>query len=116
MCSCEITRHCIRCLTKRLDHTNALRKKGQTWKGHKIRIGFGQETYDAECVAIARALETAARRRKKLVRLTIFTDAQAASWGMTSDRPRPAVAARKHIVEHRRREADIMIETQPLRN
>ena len=32
--------------------------------GHKVHMGFEQEAYGAECAAIARALETAARRRK----------------------------------------------------
>ena len=50
-------------------------------------MGFEQEAYDAECAAIARALGTAARRRKKLGHFTIFTDAQAAIWGITSDDP-----------------------------
>jgi len=50
-------------------------KKNQTWKGLKVHMGRAQEAYDAECAAIARALETAARRRNKLDHLTIFTDA-----------------------------------------
>jgi len=53
-------------------------KKNQTWKGLKVHMVRAQEAYDAECAAIARALETAASRRNKLDHLTIFTDAQAA--------------------------------------
>jgi len=30
-------------------------KNGQTWKGHKTHMGWGQEAYDAECAALARA-------------------------------------------------------------
>jgi len=42
-------------------------------------MGYNQEAYDAECAAIVRTLNIAAERqqRKKLERLTIFTDAQA---------------------------------------
>ena len=52
-------------------------------------MGFEQETYDAKCAAVARALQTAARRRKKIGHLTIFTDTQAAIWGNASDDPGP---------------------------
>jgi len=62
-------------------------EKNQTWKGLKVHTGRVQEAYDVECAAIARALESAARRRNKLDHLTIFTDAQAAIWRMTSDDP-----------------------------
>jgi len=72
--------------------------------------------HDAGCAAIARALETAARRRNKLDHLTIFADAQAAILRMTSDEPGPgqryAVAAREHIAELRRKEPEIRIEIQ----
>jgi len=47
--------------------------------------GFNQESYDAECAAITRAPETAARRR-----VMIFTDAQAAIRRMASEGPGPA--------------------------
>jgi len=77
-------------------------------------MGFEQEAYEAECAAIARALETAARRRKKLGHLTIFTDVQAAIWRVTSDDSGPgqkyAIAARKHIAELRCKEPEISIE------
>ena len=48
-------------------------KKNQTWKDVKVRMGRVQEAYNAECTAMARALETAARRRNKFDHLTIFT-------------------------------------------
>jgi len=77
-------------------------------------MGRAQEANGAECAAIAHALETAARRRNKLDHLTIFTDAQAAIWRMTSDDPglgqRYAIAARKHIAELRGKEPGIWIE------
>ena len=51
--------------------------------------------------AIARAPETAARRRNKIGHPTVFTDAQAAIWRMASDDPRHgqkyAIKARKYI-------------------
>ena len=62
-------------------------KKGDTWKGHETHMGCGQEAYDAECAAIARALRVAASRNHALSTVTIFTDAQAAIWRMTSDDP-----------------------------
>ena len=37
-------------------------KNGQSWKGIKTHMGFNQEAYDAECAALARALEAAQRR------------------------------------------------------
>ena len=54
-------------------------------------MGFFQEAYDAECAAISRALAVAAERakRRKLGRVRIFTDAQAAIASMTHDEDRP---------------------------
>jgi hypothetical protein len=37
-------------------------QNGQHWVGSKTHTGYNQEVYDAECAALARALETAARR------------------------------------------------------
>jgi hypothetical protein len=37
-------------------------QNGQHWVGSKTHMGYNQEAYDAECAALARALETAARR------------------------------------------------------
>ena len=56
----------------------------------------------------AQPLETVARRQNKPDHRTVFTDAQAAIWRMTSGNPgqgqRYTIAARKHIVELRRKE------------
>jgi len=54
-------------------------------------MGFFQEAYDVECAAIARALAEAAERakRRKLGRVHIFTNAQAAITRMTHDEPGP---------------------------
>ena len=81
-------------------------KKGQTWVGIKTHMGYKQEAYDAECAALARALETAARRQTTPERVTIFTDAQAAIRRMASEEPGPgqqyALQARNHIATLRR--------------
>jgi hypothetical protein len=77
---------------------------------------YNQETYDAECAALARALETAARRQMALERVTIFTDAQAAIKRTASEEPGPgqryAIQARKHIAAQRRARPGIVIESQ----
>jgi len=41
------------------------RRKGRSWVGKKTDMEYYQETYDAECAAIARALEVAAERAKR---------------------------------------------------
>ena len=66
-------------------------KKGRWWAGRKVHMGYYQEAYDAECVAIARALAVAAEqaKRHKLGRVRIFTDAQAAITRLTHDEPGP---------------------------
>jgi len=77
-------------------------------------MGFNQEAYDAECTALARALEVAQRRPTTPERVTIFTDAQAAIRRMASDEPGPgqqyALQARKHIAALRRAKPGIIIE------
>jgi len=78
-------------------------KKNQTWKGLKVHMGRVQEAYDTECAAIARTLETAARRRDKLDHLTIFTDAQAAIWRMSSMTLAQDSDTPSHIAELRRK-------------
>jgi hypothetical protein len=50
-------------------------------------MGYNQDAYDAECAALARALETAARRETTPEKVTIFTDAQAAIRQMASEDP-----------------------------
>jgi len=76
-------------------------KKGQTWARVKVHMGNNQEAYDAECAALARALELALQRNEIPKRVTIFSDAQAVIRQMASDEPGPgqqyALQARKHI-------------------
>jgi len=89
-------------------------KSGEKWVGIKAHMGYNQEAYDAECAALARALEVAARRRTTPERVTIFTDAQAAMGRMRTDAPSPgqkyAILVRKWIAELRRARPDICIE------
>jgi len=62
------------------------------WRGVKPNMGYNQEAFDAECAAIVRPLNLAAVRqqRKKLERVTVFTDAQACSHHADADlRSRP---------------------------
>ena len=67
----------------------------------KTHLGYNQEAFDAECTALARALELAARRRSTPEAVTIFTDAQAAIGRMVAEEPGPgqkyAMAARKWV-------------------
>ena len=89
-------------------------KSSQTWEGIKTHMGFNQEAYDAECVALAPALKTAAEITPTLSHVTIFTDAQAAIQRMSMEEPGPgqkyAVEARQHIATLRRAAPDITIE------
>jgi ribonuclease HI len=89
-------------------------QNGQSWAGIKTHMGKNQEAYDAECAALARALETAAKRQTVPARVTIFTDAQAAIRRMASEEPGPgqkyAILARKHIAALRSARPDITIE------
>jgi len=72
--------------------------------GIKTHMGDNQEAYDAECAALARALETASRREMTPERITIFTDAQPAIRRMALEEPGPSqmYAERKHIAALRR--------------
>ena len=89
-------------------------QKGQSWVGIKNHMGYNQEAYDAECAALARALEEASRRQTVPERVPIFTDAQAAIRRMTSEDPGPgqkyAILARRHIAKLRRARPGITIE------
>ena len=91
-------------------------RKGRTWAGRKVHMGYFQEAYDAECAAIARALAVASERakRRKLGSFRNFTDAQAAIARMMHDEPGPgqtyAIQARQMIADLRRREPAIEIE------
>jgi ribonuclease HI len=88
-------------------------QNGLSWVGIKTHMGKNQEAYDAECAALARALETAAKRQTVLARVTIFTDAQAAIRRMASEEPglgqKYAILARKHITALRSTRLDITI-------
>jgi len=87
---------------------------GRSWKGIMTHMGYNREAYDAECAALARALEAAWRRPTTPERVTVFTDAQAAIRRMASDEPGPgqqyALQARKHIAALRRAKPGIIIE------
>jgi len=69
--------------------------------GIKTHMGYNQEAFDAECAALARALETPARRQTKPERVTVFTDAQGAIRRMVSAELGPgqkcAIQARKWV-------------------
>ena len=52
-------------------------KRGVSWAGIKTHMGYSHEAYDAECAALARVLEEAARTNSTPERVTIFSDAQA---------------------------------------
>lgn len=52
-------------------------RKGQTWVFIKTRMGDNPDAYEAVCAALAKALETASRRKTTPERVTIFGDAQA---------------------------------------
>jgi len=77
-------------------------------------MGYNQEAYDAKCAALAHALESTSRRNTTPERVTIFSDAQAATRRMALDEPGPrqqyAIQARKHIVALRRPRPGITIE------
>ena len=80
----------------------------------KTHMGCNQEAYDAECAALARALESASRRQTTPERITIFTDAQAAIRRMAPEEPGPgqqyALQTRKHIATLGRARPGIIIE------
>jgi len=89
-------------------------KEGEEWAGVKAHIGFNQEAFDAECAALARALEVAAKRRLVPERVTVFTDAQAAIARIGSDEPGPgqqyALKAREWVGQLRTARPGIQIE------
>jgi ribonuclease HI len=89
-------------------------KSRQQWVGIKSHMAYNQEAFDAECAALARALEVAVRRRITPGRVTIFTDAQAAIRRMGSDEPGPgqkyAIEARRWITALRQSRPEIVIE------
>jgi len=88
-------------------------KNGQTWEGIKCHMGHNQKAYDAECAALARALESVSGGYVP-DQVAIFTDAQAAIRRMASEEPGPgqqyAIQARKHIAVLRRARSGVTIE------
>jgi len=93
----------------------AVWRNGQTWEGVKVHMGCNQEAFDAECAALAHALESVAGGYIP-ERVTIFSDAQAAIRRMASDEPGPgqqyAIQGRKHIAALWRIRPSISIEIQ----
>ena len=91
-------------------------KNGQSWEGIKTHMGYNQEAFDAECAALARALETAAKSDPPPDHVTIFTDAQAAIRRMATDEPGPgqkyALEAREHIAALQRKAPSSIIEVR----
>lgn len=89
-------------------------RKGGGWASIKTHMGFNQEAFEAECAALARALEVAVRTRRVPGRVTIFIDAQAAITRIASDELRPgqqyALQARKSIAQLRAARPGIRIE------
>jgi len=77
-------------------------------------MGYNQEAYEAECAALARALESTSEGNTTPEPVTILTDAQAAIRRMASDEPGPgqlyALHAQKHIATLRRARPGIIIE------
>ena len=77
-------------------------------------MGYNQEAFDAECAALARALEVAERRRTGPKAVTIFTDSQAAMARIASEEPGPAQQyarqARKWIAKLRERDSKVRVE------
>jgi len=65
--------------------------------GIKTHMGYNQEAYNAGCTALARALESVSRRHTAPERVTIFTDAQAASgvWPPRSLAPARSMRSRQ---------------------
>jgi len=79
----------------------AWKSKGR-WASIKTHMGYNQEAYDAECAALARALEMAGQRQTVPEKVAIFTDAQAAIRRMASEDPGPgqqSIQARKRIAK-----------------
>jgi ribonuclease HI len=91
-------------------------QKGRSWAGVKSHMGDNQEANDAECAALARALEEATKRQTVPERVTIFTDAQAAIRRMASEAPGPgqkyAILASQQIGTLRRVRPEITIESR----
>ena len=90
-------------------------ENGHIWEGIKTHLGYNQEAFDAECAALARALESASRP-DTISTNHHFTDAQVAIRRMASDEPGPgqkyALEARKHIATLQQAVSGITIEVR----
>jgi len=64
-------------------------QNGRRWVGIQAHMGRSQEAYDAECAALARALETAARRQTIPERLQSSPMPQAGIKRMALEEPGP---------------------------
>jgi len=88
-------------------------KNGQIWEGVKAHMGYNQVAYDAECTALACALESVLEGYVPEW-VTIFSDTQAAIRRMASDEPGPgqqyACQTRRYIATLCRVRPDITIE------
>jgi len=77
-------------------------------------MGWGQEACDAECAALARALQVAAAKNHRLGMVTVLTNCQAAIGRMASDEPGPgqkyALEVRQHIATLRAKDPNARIE------
>jgi len=89
------------------------RSRGK-WVGVKTHLGYNQEAFDAECAALARALELAARRRTVPGAVTIYADAQSAMRRIVADEPGPgqkyAILARKWVAALKQARPEVRIE------
>jgi len=99
---------CVYCHDQDRSHAINEETKKQGW------VAPCQEAYDAECAALARALQVAATRDHTLGLVTILTDCQAAIGRMSSDEPGPgqkyALEATRHIVTLRAKEPKVKAE------
>jgi len=89
-------------------------KNRSKWVGVKTDLGYNQEAFDAECAALAHALELAARRRVPPEAVTIYTDAQVAMRRIVADEPGPgqkyAVLVRKWVAALKQTRPEVHIE------
>jgi len=78
-------------------------KNGLIWKSIKTHVGYNQEAYDAECAALARALQVASQRNTIPERVTISQTRRQPSGGWhRTNRGRDSSMPSKHgsILRH----------------
>ena len=89
-------------------------KSRSKWVGVETHLGYNQEAFDAECAALARALEMAARRRSAPEAVTIYTDVQVAMRRIVAYEPgagqKYAVLARKWVAALKQTRPKVRIE------